>query len=79
MGLISCNLAKRQSAMPGSVLSAQGMFEDGLAFEMTTGESHGERDPVPEPAISAIFFPPESRVWYFLGDLPATSSGVNCD
>src|SRR5260370_16671181 len=50
-GLISGNLdegAIRNGR--GSVLGAQGMFEDGLAFEMVTAVlPTGKEDPVPDP------------------------------
>ena len=81
-GLISCNLdeaAIRNGRV--AVLSAQGMFEDGLAFEMTTGElAMGKGDPVPEPRDIRDIFPPESEsLGIFLAISPRRQGGVNCD
>ena len=81
-GLISCNLdeaAIRNGRV--AVLSAQGMFEDGLAFEMATGDlAMGKGDPVPEPRDIRDIFPPESEsLGIFLAISPRRQGGVNCD
>ena len=81
-GLISCNLdeaAIRNGRV--AVLSAQGMFEDGLAFEMSTGElAMGKGDPVPESRDIRDIFPPDSEsLRIFLAVSPRRQGGANCD
>ena len=81
-GLISCNLdeaAIRNGRV--AVLSAQGMFEDGLAFEMAAGElAMGKGDPVPEARDIRDFFPPESEsLGVFLAISPRRQGAANCD
>jgi len=74
-GLISCNLdeaAIRNGRV--AVLSARGMFEDGLAFEMATC------DPVPEPRnIRDIFRSESEALGVFLAISRRRPGGANCD
>ena len=81
-GLISCNLdeeAIRNGRV--AVLSAQGMFEDGLAFEMATGDlAMGRGDPVPESRDIRNIFPPDSEsLGVSLAISPRRQGAANCD
>jgi type VI secretion system protein ImpJ len=81
-GLISCSLddeAIRNGRV--AVLSAQGIFEDGLAFEMVTGElTTAKGDPVPEQRdIREVFPPDRESLGVLLAISPRRLGGANCD
>ena len=81
-GLISCNLdeaAIRNGRV--AILSAQGIFEDGLAFDMVSGDlATGKGDPVPEPRDIRDAFPPDKESFgIFLAVSPRRIGGPNCD
>jgi type VI secretion system protein ImpJ len=81
-GLINCKLddsAIRNGRV--SVLNAQGIFEDGLTFDMAAGEvALGRGDPAPEPRDVRDIFPAESEsLGIFLAISPRRQGGANCD
>jgi type VI secretion system protein ImpJ len=81
-GLISCNLdevAIRNGRV--ALLSAQGIFEDGLAFEMANGDSAtASGDPAPESRDLRDIFPPDKvSLGIFLAVCPRRPGGANCD
>ena len=64
-----------------AVLSAQGLFEDGLAFEMVSGDlATAKGDPVPEPRDIRDVFPPDKEsLGIYLVISPRRLGGANCD